>query len=97
MNPAATDKKTVRVSILNQTYAVVTTGDPADVEQLAHTVDELMNTYAKAGADTTRACVLASLHLADQLRAAQKELDHLKQRVDAKSREFSLLLDAAVE
>ena len=26
--------------------------DPAEVEQLANTVDDLMNNYAKAGADT---------------------------------------------
>jgi cell division protein ZapA len=97
MTPEPAEKRPVRVSILNQTYTILTSGDPAEVEELAHTVDELMNTYARTGADTVRAAVLACLHLADQLRGIERDLNTLRQRVDAKSREFSVLLDQMIE
>lgn len=97
MDPAPAEKKPVRVSIFNQTYTILASGDPREVEEVAHAVDELMATYARAGNDTTRTAVLACLHLADQLRSMQQELTDLKQRVDHKSREFSLLLDQVVE
>jgi hypothetical protein len=41
--------------------------------------------------------VLACLHLADRLRGIERELAHLKARVNDKSREFSVLLDSAIE
>lgn len=97
MEPAPADKKPVRVSIYNQTYTILTSGDPAEVEALAHSVDELMHTYARAGGDTARTAVLACLHLADQLRSVQNELEELKSRVDTKSREFALLLEKIVD
>ena len=44
-----------------------------------------------------RVAVLACLHLADRLRAMERELSDLKARVDQKTRQFSLLLDKAIE
>jgi hypothetical protein len=41
--------------------------------------------------------VLACLHLADRLRSMEGELSQLKTRVDEKTRQFSLLLDRAIE
>ena len=92
------ERKQVRVTIFNQTYTIVTSGDPAETEELARRVDELMYSIAKraGNVDSTRAAVLASLHLADQLRMLERELAGLRQRVDAKSREFSMLLDQFV-
>ncbi|MCX6622879.1 MAG: cell division protein ZapA [Acidobacteria bacterium] len=99
MSAGSPDKKSVRVFIFNQPYSLVATGDPAEVEELAVMLDQLMNNIAaRAGTnDATRAAVLASLHLADRLRSMERELNVLRQRVDEKSKEFSILLDQAIE
>jgi cell division protein ZapA len=71
----------------------------SQVEALAQEVDELMVSIAqRAGnVDSTRIAVLASLHLADRLRTIENELTDLKTRIGEKSRQFSLLLDKAIE
>jgi cell division protein ZapA len=91
------DRKTVRVTIYNQSYTLTVTGEPDEVESLAHSVDNLMTEIAqRAGnVDGNRVAVLASLHLADRLRSIERELADLKAKVDSKSRQFSLLLDKA--
>jgi cell division protein ZapA len=95
MEPAG--RKTVRVTIFNQSYTLAAADDPAEMESLAHAVDELMSEIAqRAGnVDGNRVAVLACLHLADRLRGLERELADLKARVDRKSRQFSLLLDQA--
>jgi len=95
MEPAG--RKTVRVTIFNQSYTLAAADDPAEMEALAHAVDELMSEIAqRAGnVDGNRVAVLACLHLADRLRGLERELADLKARVDRKSRQFSLLLDQA--
>ena len=87
--------RTVRVTIFHQQYSVTASEDSADVEQLAQEVDELMVSIAqRAGnVDSTRIAVLASLHLADRLHGLERELTGVK----ARAREFSLLLDQAIE
>lgn len=97
MNPPDTPKQTVRVTIFNQTYTVSTSGDPRDTEELAHQIDELMSSIARRAGnlDTTRAAVLACLHMADRLRAAERELRELQQSITHKSRDFAILLDQA--
>ncbi len=73
-NDAPPEKKTVRVTIFNQSYSLVTTGDESDVEDLAHRVDELMNNIARGtNADASRIAVLACMHLADELRTAENK------------------------
>jgi cell division protein ZapA len=88
----------VRVTIFNQTYTLVASDDASQIEELAQRVDDLMRGIAaKAGnVDATRTAVLACLHLADQLRGLERELNELKHRVDLKTREFSMLLDEAI-
>jgi cell division protein ZapA len=92
-----TGRKTVRVTIFNQSYTLVATEDPGEVETLAHSIDDLMTDIAqRAGtSDSNRIAVLACLHMADRLRAIEHELAELKSRVDEKSRQFSMLLDQA--
>ena len=87
----------VRVTIFNQSYSLVATDETGEVESLAESVDELMNDIARrlGSADSNRVAVLACLHLADRLRALERELADLKARVDHKSRQFSILLDKA--
>lgn len=91
-------KQTVRVTIFNQSYTVSTSGDPRDTEELAHEIDELMSSIARRAGnlDTARTAVLACLHMADRLRAAERELGELKQRISHKTRDFAMLLDRAL-
>ncbi len=90
-------KRSVRVSIFNQTYSISASDDPARTEDLARSVDELMSSIARRAGnlDTARTAVLACLHLADQLRSVQEELASFHHAVDRKSRDFSLVLDRA--
>ncbi len=97
MDAGSSEKKAVRVTILNQTFTVLAPGDPAEIQELAQTVDELaMKIQARSGAEPGRAALLVCLHLADRLRTLERELAELKERVDAKSRHFSVLLDQVV-
>ena len=89
------ERKTVRVTIFNQTYTLAATDEAGEVETLGETVDELMTSIAQRAGnmDAQRIAVLACLHMADQLRTIERELALLKGRVDAKTRHLSLLLD----
>jgi len=88
----------VRVTIFNQSYSLVASEEQGRIEQLAQRVDDLMQSIAmRAGnVDATRAAVLACLHLADELDTLERQITSLKQSVDHKAREFSLLLDEAI-
>jgi len=93
------DKKQVRVTIFNQTYALRTKGDERETQELAVAVDELMTNIARRSGniDTSRVAVLACLHLADRLRSLESDLVELQERVSEKSRDFSDLLDQVME
>ena len=99
MSANATEKRPVRVTILSQSYTLLTAGDPREVEDLARKLDELMLSIAakSPNADSTRIAVLACMHLADRLRNLEQDLNQLKQRVDRKSEEFAGLLAQALE
>ena len=88
----------VRVTIFNQSYSLVASEEPGRIEELAHRIDELMSSIAaRAGnVDSNRIAVLACLHLADQLESLERELAELKNKVEGKAREFSVLLDGAI-
>jgi len=88
------EKKQVMVSILGQTFPLVTTGDPHDTESLAQEVDDLMNSIAmrSRNLDSARVAILASLHLADRLRQTESELKSLSGHVEARARHLSDLL-----
>jgi cell division protein ZapA len=93
------EKRPVRVTILSQSYTLLTAGDPREVEELAANLDELMLSIAarSPNADSTRIAVLACMHLADRLRNLEQDLNQLKARVDRKSEEFAGLLQQALE
>jgi cell division protein ZapA len=99
MDSAGSEKKPVRVTIFNQSYTLRASGDPRETEDLAKFVDGLMDSIASKTGDSeaSRVAVLACLHLADRLRALEGQLTELKQRVDEKSEEFSLLLDRVLD
>src|SRR5438477_244821 len=92
-------KQPVRVTILNQPYSLLAQGDPQEVEEVARSVDELMNSISARAktADSTRIAVLACLHLADRLRSLERDLTTLKDRVDHKSEEFAVMLEQLME
>jgi cell division protein ZapA len=96
---SAAERKTVRVTIFNQNYSLAAAGDPSEVEALAHSVDELMTRIAQRAGnmDVNRIAVLACLHMADQLQSIERQLAEHKERVNQKTRQFSLLLDQAIE
>jgi cell division protein ZapA len=93
------EKRPVRVTILSQSYTLLTAGDPRAVEELAAKLDELMLSIAakSPNADSTRIAVLACMHLADRLHNLEQALNQLKERVDRKSEEFAGLLEQALE
>jgi cell division protein ZapA len=93
------DRQTVQVTIFHQPYTLRTAGDEREVQELADSVDQLMNAIAdrSASGDTVRIAVLACLHLADRLRTLERELNALKHRVDEKSEQFRLLLDEVIK
>ena len=93
------EKRPVRVTILNQPYTLVAGEDAEEVEELAHSVDELLHSIAaKAStADSTRVAVLACLHLADRLHTLERDLSNLRERVGRKTEEFAGLLERALD
>ncbi len=92
MENGSPEKTPVRIIIFQQPYTVLASGDPRETEELAEMVDQIMTSIAgKArNADAARVGVLACLHLADRLRAAERELQALKQKTEKLS---SLLQD----
>jgi cell division protein ZapA len=98
MSSGTPEKNPVRLSIFNQTYSLLVTGDPSDMEHAAQEVDELMTTIARAGNnDSTRIAVLACLHLQDRLHMLERELDSLKHHVDDRTKRLSVLLDQLIQ
>lgn len=87
-------KQPVRVHIFNQSYSLLVDGDPREVEEVARQVDDLVASIAShtSSTDSTRVAVLACLHLADKLRAAEKQL----QLVEDKSGRIVMLLEEAL-
>ena len=98
MAPPRPEKKPVRVTIFHQPYTLLAS-EPADVQELADSVDQLMASIAQKApsADPLRVAVLACLHLADRLRSLECEIGELRRRVDLKSQQFRLLLEQALE
>jgi cell division protein ZapA len=91
MESENTGKNQVRLSIYNQTFSLLVAGDPAEIEQAAHEVDELMTTIARSGnIDSVRVAVLACLHLQDRVHTLEREAAEMKSRVDDKRGAFQI-------
>ena len=86
-------RQPVRVLIFNQPYTLLSESDPAEVQEIAHEIDELMGAISShtSSVDSTRIAVLACFHLADKLRAAEKQLHEIEHQSD---RIAALLEDA---
>jgi cell division protein ZapA len=92
------DKQSVRVTILSRPYTLRVSGDPREVEAVAASVNDLMLSIAGRApdADSTRIAVLACLHLADKLRALERENQDLKQQGSSRSEAFEGLVEQLV-
>ncbi len=91
MEQDAAGKQQVKVTILNQTFMLITAGDPKEIIDLAAQVDDLMISIARKSPnlDSSRVAIFACMHVADQLRRHQSELN-------TKVREFAGLLEQAI-
>jgi cell division protein ZapA len=88
-------RQPVRVHIFNQSYSLLVDSDPREVQEIAQQVDELMASIANrtASNDSTRVAVLACMHLADKLRAAEQQL----QVFEDKSGRIAAMLEETLE
>lgn len=93
------DRTPVRVTIANQSFTLVTSGDDREVIELAHMVDDLIASIAaKSGnVDTSRLAILACLHLADRLHTMEREFDSLKRHFEERTRHLRVLLDQVID
>jgi len=87
MESSAPEKQPVKVTILSRPYTLLSSGDPREVEEVAASVNDLMLSIASKSpnADSTRIAVLACMHLADKLRALERELNQAKQQSQGNS------------
>jgi cell division protein ZapA len=91
------EKQSVRLSIFNQTFTLKVAGDPAEIEEAAHEVDELMHTIARSGnVDTLRAAILACLHLQDRVKTLERERHGAPPALEQRIRQLTELLDSTV-
>lgn len=95
MESSAPEKQAVRVTILSRPYTLLAAGDPREVEEVAASVNDLMLSIASKApnADSTRIAVLACMHLADRLRALERDLSQVKEHFGRKSEELTGLLE----
>ncbi|MCC6368643.1 MAG: cell division protein ZapA [Bryobacterales bacterium] len=93
------EKRPIRVTIANQSFTLVTSGDDREVLELANQIDELIAGIAarSSNADTARLAILACLHLADRLRTTEQELKAIRDRVEQRAKHFQGLLDQVME
>jgi cell division protein ZapA len=104
MERSAPEKQPVRVTvtILSRPYTLLANGDPREVEEVAASVNDLMLSIASKSpnADSTRIAVLACMHLADKLRALERDIGEVKERADRRNEELAVVVEqllAAVE
>lgn len=89
----------IRVTIYDQVYFLKS--DAADrgyMRDVAAYVDQKMHSIASRTqtVDSFRVAVLAALHVADELMRLRREHERLEQQVQAKSLEYTALLDEAL-
>ncbi len=99
MAAGSKEKRPVRVTIANQSFTLITSGEDSEVLQLANEVDELIAGIARrsTNADTARLAILACLHLADRLHTAEEELKLVRGKVQARARKMEGLLAQVVD
>ena len=90
------DKTPVRLTIYNQTFTLRAT-DPQRLQHAANEVDELMSAIAKSGnMDTSRAAILACLHLQDRIQSLESDLEKLR-AIEERTKQLTSLLDGVMD
>ena len=99
METGAKQRRPVRVTIANQSFTLVTSGDDKEVFELANKVDELIAGIAarSTNADASRLAILACLHLADRVNSMEQELKSMRDRLESRLKRFEGLLDQALD
>ena len=99
METGTKEKRPVRVTIANQTFTLLTSGDDREVLELANKVDELIEGIARRSSNTdpSRLAILACLHLADRVNSMENELKAIRDRIEERARHFEGLLDQAID
>jgi len=89
----------IRVSIYDQVYHLKSGTDRAHMEEVARYVDHKMHSIASQTqtVDSFRVAVLAALHIADDLLALRRHHEQLQNGLEAKSVEYTALLEAVLE
>ena len=97
MATGESEKRVVRVTIFQQPYTLRVSTDPAATEAVARGVDELMHQISErtASVDASRVAVMAALHLADRLRAAEAQAESGVGEAETKLRELQAQLNEA--
>jgi cell division protein ZapA len=90
-------KQSVRVTIFGQHYTLRASGETGEIEELAAMVDDLMTSIASqtGSSDPARTAVLACLHLADQLKGAQGEMQGVRERANDRARQLCQAMEQA--
>ena len=99
METGAKERRPVRVTIANQSFTLITSGEDKEVFELANKVDELISGIAarSTNADTGRLAILACLHLADRVNSMEQELKAMRDRLESRLKRFEGLLDQALD
>jgi len=88
-----------RVIIYDQVYHLKGGAERSHMETVASYVDNRMHSIAAKTqtVDSLRVAVLAALHIADELLRLRQDHERLQNRVQAKSAEWSALLEEALD
>lgn len=99
MEPGNKERRQVRVTIANQSFTLLTSGDDKEVIDLAQQVDELISGIAarSTNSDSARIAILACLHLADRLQSAERDIRSIRDRFEARAKRIQGLLDQVIE
>ena len=77
------DKKTVKISVGDSSYSIVTDDDPMKIQRYAAKLDVRMRAVIKSGVSVAQAAVLCALRLQDEAEEAAAETECLKNSMRA--------------
>ena len=84
-----TDRRIVKVRILDREYAFLSTGEEADahIQQVARLVDEKMRTVGQGAGHTTpmQVAVLAGLEFSEELLRMQRDVSSVEEGISART------------
>jgi cell division protein ZapA len=99
MEPANKERRQVRVTIANQSFTLLTSGDDREVIDLAQQVDDLISGIAarSTNSDSARIAILACLHLADRLQSTERDMHSIRELFETRAKHIQGLLDQVID